>query len=136
MLNRKLFKQTFLFLLIVCILDVVAETLYLFDFIWWFDILLHFLAGWVVAMAWILAQDFVRGESQTEKNKVILMAILSALIIGILWEIYELYFDITSVDGISHGMSYVVDTIKDLVMDMSGGLFGGLYGLKVISEKK
>jgi hypothetical protein len=135
MLNRKLFKQTFFLLFVVAVLNFFADTLYLFRFIWWFDILLHFLAGGVVAMAWILTGDFVRGETQGDKNRIILIAIFSALVIGILWEIYELYFDITGVDEISHGMSYVVDTAKDIVMDLSGGLFGGLYGLKVISKK-
>ncbi len=59
--------------------------------------------------------------------KIIFTGFLGALFIGILWEFYELYFEITS---ISDGISYLTDTSSDILMDISGGILGGLYSLR------
>ena len=91
----------------------------------------HFLAGVCVGMVAILFWYYRLGLT-LDVWKMVQMSILSVFIIGILWEIYELYFDITS---FSDGMFYVTDTISDIIMDISGGFLGSLYAIRTFNKK-
>ena len=50
-----------------------------------------------------------------------------AILVGVLWEIFELHFGITL---LSDGIIYIRDTASDLIMDISGGLLGVVYSYK------
>ena len=131
MLRTSLFKQTLTLLFVIAALDVVASIFYLHWTLWWFDIVLHFLAGAAVSMALIVIWQNISNHLEFNKLKEILMLVLGTLLIGLLWEIFELFFDITS---FSDGIFYWRDTFSDLIMDICGGFFGALYSFKLLSK--
>jgi magnesium-transporting ATPase (P-type) len=128
MLNKRLFKYTFALLFIVAVLNLVGVYLYLNWSIWWFDMLLHFLAGITMGMATILFLQYFFNTKIFSFSKLLLISITVGLVIGLLWEIYELYFGITS---FSDGVIYVTDTISDLVLDVVGAFLGYLYAQRL-----
>jgi hypothetical protein len=129
MIQTRLFKNTFALLFFVGVVNWIAVSLYLYWTIWWFDMFVHFSAGACVAMASILLYFFYTKQSLPSIKTTLKVAITSAIIIGILWEIYELVFQITY---LSDGLDYYLDTSSDLLMDLSGGIIGSLYAHRLL----
>jgi hypothetical protein len=127
-MNKRLFKHTFFLLFVVGVLNLVATELYLYWTIWWFDMLVHFLAGTTVSMATLWFWPHINKIKIHTTVQIIIVAIIGTIIVGIVWEIYELYFHITS---LSDGISYITDTVSDLIMDISGGFFGAWHALRL-----
>ncbi len=128
MVKTPLFKRTFSLLFVVGCLAVSADTFYLYWTNWWLDSIVHFLAGVTVGMTGILVWHFYF-KSIPRVPKSILIATTCVIIVGILWEVYELYFGIES---ILDGMYYFVDTTSDILLDILGALFGGLYAHRIL----
>jgi hypothetical protein len=127
---NRLFKQTFFLLIVIGILNWIGTELYLYWTVWWYDMLLHFLSGFSVGLAavWLWGKLF---SVQMHFWKTIVFALFGSLIIGVLWEAYELYFGITL---FSDGISYVTDTLSDLTLDICGGFFSGLYAFRLLNS--
>ena len=88
-----------------------------------------------MAMAVILilnSQGSTSGIPKVEPWRIIFIAMFGALIVGVAWEIFEVYFGVTS---FSDGVVYVRDTASDLLMDLVGGFSGSLYARKMIDIK-
>jgi hypothetical protein len=127
-IKKPLFKQTFLLLFLLGVADFVANSLYLYWTVWWFDIIMHFSAGVCVGMASILVwQYFLDGNISFKKSLV--LALFFSLLVGLLWEFFEVYFGIALV---SDGVPYITDTISDMILDVCGGLLGGIYAHRAI----
>ena len=107
---------------------MLFRSFYLHWTVWWFDLLLHFFSGSCVAMATVVFWNNFRDTSQTPRLKMIFIALLGTIIVGLLWEAYELLLGATS---FSEDVAYWSDTVSDLVMDVSGGFFGALYAYKL-----
>ncbi|HEY4505601.1 MAG TPA: hypothetical protein VJG67_02830 [Candidatus Paceibacterota bacterium] len=131
-MDMKLFKHTFLLLVIVAVLNWLASEFYLYWTIWWFDMLVHFLAGCTVAMAILWLWPHINKIRTHTTIQIIFVAIFATLIIGILWELYELYFHL---EFLSDGVPYFIDTSSDLLMDVSGGFIGAWHALRLIDKK-
>ncbi len=100
--------------------------------------IMHFLSGSLVAMAMILVGMRIFGKEASTVSGVAFMAIAATLVVGVLWEVFELHFGITL---LSDGMAFISDTASDVVLDVSGGLCGILYAYKLgtiqkVSEEK
>ncbi len=93
--------------------------------------LVHFSAGTCVGMAALLVYNF-KENIVPPIGKSIWIGLVYVLIIGLLWEVYELYFEITS---LADGIDYYLDTISDVIMDLSGGLLGSLYAHYVLAKQ-
>lgn len=132
MIKTSLFKHTFALLFLIGVLNFIGNKLYLSWTVWWFDVFLHFFSGACVGMATILAWNYFSGTPVTDKLKMIFIAFIGTLTIGLLWEIFELYFGITF---LADGIFYIRDTVSDLLMDMSGGFFGVLYAYRILSKE-
>ncbi len=125
MLDKRLFNIALFLLASVAFLNFVDSKLYLSWYYWWFDKSLHFTAGVIVGIsAFIFSSYFPKIFNN--KKKIIVFSLVSIFVIGVLWEFFELYFDITS---LSDGQLYYKDTFLDLVMDVSGGFLGTIYSL-------
>lgn len=61
------------------------------------------------------------------------IGIYGALVIGLLWEFYELYLGMVF---LSDGLAYVIDTTKDIIVDTSGAFLGSLYAIKLIKNNE
>ncbi len=109
------------FPLIILVL-LIATTHYLsLQFAWyvrnpWLDIVMHFITGG--ALSYALYWYFFRFNSSYLSHPFFAI-IVPTILIGIGWEWFEYYYDITGwpVDT----FNYKFDTMKDLVMDTLGG---------------
>ena len=93
--------------------------------------ILHFLSGGVVAMTGILMFQFFSKIDATNRKKVIWSALIFTLFIGLLWEWFEIFFDITF---FSDGFEYWSDTISDVILDMLGGFLGMKYSFYILNK--
>lgn len=130
--HSSLFKRAFTLLLVVGLLDLFAEIFYFHWSYWWYDVILHFLGGFCVAMAFLSFYYVYFLLPSDNKFKTIRNTFLAVLVVGLIWEFYELVHGDTS---LSDGIFYFRDTMSDLIADISGGFFGTLYSLKILKNK-
>ncbi|MBC8465185.1 MAG: hypothetical protein H8D63_02350 [Parcubacteria group bacterium] len=89
---------------------------------WWFDIPMHFLGGaWLGGMA-ILALRKWAPEKTEKKVIVYTTAIVVALFIGGVWELFEFSLDTFVIMRVND----IADTITDFGMDVAGALSAAL----------
>lgn len=108
MRNKKLAALTIFLLLVLLGVHVYAMDEYLYIKISFLDTILHFLGGVCLALSsfYIL------------KSKKYIIPI--TFFLGIVWEVFEVYYDLT---GWPFGSSrYYSDTLHDLIMDTLGAL--------------
>lgn len=109
-------------------LNLLALEYHLYWTLWWYDILLHFLAGFIGGLAtyWVLfnSKIFGNGESLRKSTRV-LMVFVCVMIAGLAWEWMEYAFGLTN----SHE-GYPIDPIFDLILDGAGAVLATLISLK------
>ena len=90
----------------------VLGIIYFYWTYWWYDVITHFLGGMVVGLGlcWAL---FSLKNFRTK----ILIVFISTLLIGIGWEVFEYYYDISKSQE-----NYTRDTLNDLTLDVAGAL--------------
>lgn len=125
-----LFKSAFALLLLIAISHYLANSLYIYWTVWWFDMLMHFSAGVCVAISSVSVWGHYI-DSNLSLKKIIIISILSSIGVGIIWEVFELTSYITF---LSDGKAYFTDTFSDLIMDTSGGIIGSLLANKIINK--
>jgi len=100
---------------VIFILNKVALVHFFYWRFWWYDIMMHFMSGALIGA--LALWGALRFYPMLSKRKLFLMAILTAIVVGLGWEVMEY------VGGITNGEAgYVFDTVKDLVMDTLGSL--------------
>jgi hypothetical protein len=102
--------------LAVMILDRTAQTHYFYWMYWWYDIMMHFLGGFLVAgiALWVFVR-FSKGDAR-DARRAFYVAIATGIVVGILWEYFEFIFKLPQ-PGVTN---IVADTTLDLVMDIIG----------------
>lgn len=101
---------------IVGVLQVVALKFFLYWTIWWFDIVMHFLGGfWIALIVLWFYKAFTRNEARSDHGY--LLALLGVIVVGVAWEVFEVVAGLTDAEE-----NYAVDTIVDLIMDTVGAL--------------
>lgn len=100
---------------------------YWYSSIWYFDMPMHFLGGlWLgLALLWFFKIKDISLKS-------IFYLILGVLLIGVLWEVFEVIID----EIITGNLFNTSDTISDIFFDLAGGTFAIFYFLKIMSIKK
>jgi hypothetical protein len=120
-------------IILINFLHFSALESYYYWIYWWFDILMHFLGGfWVgISSIWLLfVLLFVKGKPATSKN-VLLFSLLSVLLVGILWEVFE-FFTWNTFDE----PNFFTDTSADIFFDLIGGFVASLYSIFSFVNKK
>lgn len=135
-LKKPLFLLLFFVILAIGILQQVAIEYYLYWTLEWFDILMHFLGGfWFGYSAlWILFfSGYVNTPKRDDIKFFIIVALKIAIVVGLLWEVFEYATGIT----FSYGpvADHVFDTVKDIVMDSVGGVASAIF-LYVANKKR
>jgi len=130
--NRILLFEIFFIGIVVAVFHKIALSLELYWTVFWFDILMHFLGGALIALIalfFIYDKHFFNFEV---KNKFIIfsIAVTSTLIVGLSWELWELYVGFTDI----HLDKF--DTILDLIMDFLGSLAVYFYSKDKICRIK
>jgi len=119
---------TFVLTLIFAGLQIAAQSLHFYWIYWWFDWLMHFLAGFTggLIIFWVLYY-FWFWRRWTDKILLpVLTVLICLLLIGIAWEIADV-LNITD----RHEAVYADDVRNDLIADAVGALLAVFISIKV-----
>ena len=123
--KQKPFPFSMLVLVVLVILHLVGSYFSLYWALSWFDVLVHLVSGlWVALLILWLASVLGQINSLKEyKIKGFLIALLSAVFVGIVWEILENLTQIT----FTKSAGYNLNTALDIFNDGLGGILAYLY---------
>ena len=126
--KRKPFIFSLLVLVFLICLHVVGSY---YSWYWvysWFDSVVHIMSGlWVGLLILWLASILDQINSLKEyKAKSFLIAFISAVMFGVVWELIENVYQITS----TLASNYNIDTAFDILNDALGGVLAYLYFVK------
>lgn len=118
MLRQKILKQLAISFVILAIFNEIAVFLHWYSIIWWFDMPMHFLGGisvfYLSAIVWLPARKWV------PDRRFLFECVITALLIGVLWESLELYLYLNYGDP----NFVLIDSFSDLIFDFAGALLG------------
>lgn len=99
-----------------------------------YDIIIHLLAGFWIAlvMLWLASILGLMKSLIGYKTKSFFIAVISAIILGIGWELVENYYQVTTAEAVG----YVFNTTLDIICDAFGGLLAFLYFVKKSKQIK
>lgn len=108
MRKNKLVFLTLFTLILILLLHLFGMSEHLYINFWFYDIIMHILGGIGIA----LSSFYILKDSK--------YIIITTIIAGILWEIFEIYFDLS---GSAIGsLPHKLDTIKDIFNDTIGAI--------------
>jgi hypothetical protein len=130
--KRILLAEIFFVGITVAVLHKIALSFSLYWTIWWFDIPMHFLGGALMALITLfIIYDSKFFNFSVKKPIVIFSAAIGmTLIIGLSWELWELYMGFTDV------YKDQIDTMADLINDTLGAITVYLYSKNKICQKE
>lgn len=111
-----------LLLIFIYILNSLAHFLNWYYIFWWFDMFMHFLGGYFIALLFVSICKHSRVVEYTahwNKNTWIVSIISAVICVGILWEFFE--WGLQFAFSISN-IATVTDSFSDLFFDTLGGL--------------
>lgn len=128
MLKQKPLPFSFLVLAILVALHLVGSS---FSWYWvypWFDVLVHILGGLWVGLVFLWLASYLNQINSLKdyRAKSLLIALVAALLVGVVWELIENYAQIAFVNA----NSYSLNTALDLLNDSIGGILAYLYFVK------
>jgi tellurite resistance protein TehA-like permease len=134
-MNKRFPPMIILALIIfICIANGIADYWHLYFYIWWLDIPMHILGGFWVALTSLAIYYAFRGRNENDHSTVFVyaLAIASALLVGLVWEVFE--FSVDSI--VSEFVTKPADIIKDLIDDLIGGVLAAvLFASKGYNKK-
>ncbi|OGI60696.1 hypothetical protein A2641_02230 [Candidatus Nomurabacteria bacterium RIFCSPHIGHO2_01_FULL_37_25] len=116
--RRKLIKTLIYLIFLIFLVNFFANKFYWYSSIWYFDMIMHFLGGFWVGLAY-----FYIFLLQNMSSRLIFKILFSVLIIGVGWEVYEILVN----DILAQNPFNYIDTVSDLFFDLFGGLCAILY---------
>ncbi len=138
-MTNKIFSKTFLkeFILMAIIVALLHKFALSFSLYWtlsWYDIMMHFLGGFLVglgALFLFFGSGYIKATQKIQESFLIfLILIFTVLVIGLTWELWELFVGFTDV------ISDLNDTLLDLTMDILGCIAVFFYGKNKIGNEK
>ncbi len=125
-LTGLLIIAVFALLIIFYIMAIAHE---LFFYIWWYDIMLHFLGGLGLGLSAVYVCYFSgHFRPRLSRNAIFYTVLFSALLVGVLWEVFENYSGLTYSFG-----NYRLDTIKDMFTDVFGSIVAYVFFMRNFS---
>lgn len=100
---------------LIAVLHFIALEFFLYWIFPWFDLLMHFAGGFLVACIGLWGLSRVH-KSVLSKRQALITTLSVVIIVGVGWELFEYLAGLTRKD------EYVLDTTGDLVADIIGGL--------------
>lgn len=128
MFKQKPFPFSMVVLVIVVGLHLAGSHYFWYWLYPWFEVIVHILAGvWIASLFLWLASCFNQIDSMKEyRTKSLLIALVSAALIGVVWELLEYFGQLNFVNA----DSYRFNTAMDLLNDVIGGVLAYLYFIK------
>ncbi|NCS98796.1 hypothetical protein GW764_01270 [Candidatus Parcubacteria bacterium] len=130
--KKPFFKESLYLSILIAILHYISLELYLYWTISWFDILMHFLGGFLIAIFVILVLYSYSDFESLKKHKIFLFSLIvgMTLVVGLGWELWEIFV------GFTDAINDLGDTILDIVMDVIGAFSAIYYSKNKLWEKK
>jgi hypothetical protein len=125
--RKEILYAALLSTILLTILQAAAIVFNLYWSYWWYDFIMHFLAGFTGGLAtfWGFFYMGIFWGSIPSKKIVFFATILFVLAAGGLWEIAEFKYGILD----SHE-SYTIDVVNDLIMDALGAILATFFSLR------
>ena len=128
MFKLKPFPFSLVVLALLVILHLVGSN---YSWYWiypWFDTLVHIVSGLWVALVFLWLSTYLGQIDSLREYKVksFLIALISAVLIGVVWEILENFSQTTYTRALGYGL----DTALDILSDALGGVLAYLYFVK------
>lgn len=129
-------KKAFFFLVLIFLINLPGLYYQWYLNYWWFDVILHFLGGFFIAMfLTAYLKEHIPGQAGLKSALIIIGA---TMFIGVMWEFAEYIANQTLIEpfyryfGVrAYFMGDLSDTVNDLTMDILGaGLFAWLHLLR------
>ncbi|MBX4206204.1 hypothetical protein KW784_00190 [Candidatus Parcubacteria bacterium] len=108
-------------------LHFLADAHSLYWRFWWYDVMMHFLAGLALGLFayWGLFASGILFKRERRTSLVVASVVISVFIIGAAWEVFEYANGITD----SHE-GYALDTTNDLILDCCAAALAAFIGLR------
>ncbi len=133
MTNRNFLIVLVFIILCVAVLHYLGFYLQLYWRVGWYDRVVHTLGGiWIALTLFYFLKT--RMVSIPDTVWLFFVGIGAALIVGIIWEFFEVKAGITVISD----KGYLADTVGDIISDVCGGLLASVYAyfyLNIISWK-
>lgn len=116
-MNRKiLFSYVAGIIFLIFLMNLLANKLYLYSSLWYFDNIMHFLGGFWLGLFffWLFYKEIFPNFNKSSSLKLF----LGVFLVGLFWEFYEIGINAS----FARDAFNLTDTISDLVFDMLGGL--------------
>jgi hypothetical protein len=128
MLRKSLLSSLGMSICVLAVINLPASLFYWYSLLWWVDMPMHFLGGisvfYLSALVWLPAMKWVG------KGRFIYESIITALLLGVLWEALELYLHM------HYGTPdfVLVDSISDVFFDLSGILLAVILTIPLLEK--
>lgn len=128
-------RLVILFLFGILFLNTVGLGFKFYELFWWYDVVLHFLGGALIALVVINWPKF--NKQFLAKYQKIIFVLIIVLIVGLAWEVMEQilegilyikYYEGMVLKELNAGAT--PDSFSDLVMDFVGGLVVSFFFLR------
>jgi hypothetical protein len=132
--RKKLIKTLAILIFFVFAVNFLANKFYWYSSIWYFDMIMHFLGGSVVAFVyfWLFSMPILKFQDYIQSDgldvRFILRTIIFVFFVGVAWEFFEYTFN----NVIAKNTFNLLDTISDIFFDLAGGVFAIFYFYKKI----
>lgn len=104
-------------MLVFAVLDSIAHTFSFYWIFWWYDVIMHLLAGFSggLLILWFFAPFNI------SIYKSFFLTVGCLFVVGVAWEIFEYY------NNFAQPIDYRLDTLFDLINDMLGAVVAFFY---------
>ncbi len=124
--RKNLFKLLATLIFFIFVINFLANKFYWYYSIWYFDIIMHFLGGFWLALVAVYLFKPTNNFLQS-----IPRLLLFVLVLGLGWEVFEFLFN----NYLAQNYFDFWDSLSDVLFDVIGGLCAILY-LHVPLEKE
>lgn len=116
----------------------LGSVISLYNLTWWYDLLMHFISGFIIGYAGIFVLDKLGMFHYSNRLFNFIYCLFFAVGAAGLWEIIEFLIDILIKTNLQHNLETgVVDTMQDIICGTTSGLiFALIIALKGKSKKK
>ena len=116
--RKKLLIPIVSLIVLIFVMNFLADKFYWYFSIWYFDIIMHFLGGF-----WLGLVAVYFFSPRNISNSSVFKILAFVLLVGLGWEVFEIW-----INNFVGPMSFnIVDTLLDIVLDIFGGLCAILY---------
>lgn len=128
MKKSSLLLVSFVLAIIFGSMHAMAQVFYFYWTLWWFDYLMHFLAGVFIGLItlWVAYRWSIFGGARPGLLRASLIVFLPVVLIGVAWEVFEYFFGLTEATE----EVYALDVAHDLLADLVGGIVAVYVGTK------